>query len=114
MDNLKLRSLLRSIGKWYFVSFIEDVIKNYTLLQNPTYKKNFISRFCYSADGGEILLSSATTKVDKMLVIIRENAIKKALEQVAFETNPSLVPEGTIERAKAILKSIEKGIIVLP
>ena len=114
MNESQLKRTINTVGKWYFVSFIGDVLVNYSKLQDSLKKEDFISKMRDRVDGGEISYESARTKINAMISMVRERKVMEALQIIVNETNPSKVPEGTINQAKEMLAKIQSGYESLP
>jgi len=114
MDYSWLRRKINTVGVWYFVTFIEEAVKEYVVLEDLDKKKVFIENHRLSADEGIITKSSARTKVDAMLAIIRLKQVLEAIEIIIEETSPKKVPKNTIEKALKIRESIQNGKIAIP
>lgn len=114
MDYSWLRRKLNTIGVWYFVTFIEEILKKHVELEDPDKKSVFIENHMISADGGKITYASATTKVNAMLSIIHTKKVMEAVQIIIEETSPTKVPKNTIENAVKIREGINNGILVLP
>jgi len=114
MDHTWLRRKINTVGVWYFVTFLKEVLENYNALQDGEKKQRFIEKTKDGAHGGEISDASASTKVNAVLSIIRARKVTEALQVIVEETSPTKVPMNTIENAVAILDGIKNGTIVLP
>jgi hypothetical protein len=114
MEYSWLRRKINTIGVWYFVTLIEEVLKEYALLKDSDKKKVFIENHRMSADEGIISESSATSKVNAMLAIIRSKKVLEAVQIIIKETSPKKVPKNTIENAIKIRESIQSGRIAIP
>ena len=113
MNDSQLIRKIQTIGKWYFVTFIGDVLENFSELKDSAKKEGFIEKMRERVDGGEISIQSARTKINTIMSIIRERKVKEALQIIVNDTNQNKVPEGTIERAKEMLLKIEAGYYTL-
>ena len=114
MDDSWLRRKIHTIGVWYFVTYIEEVLKKHVELEDSDKKKVFIEEHRMSVDEGTITESSATTKVNTMLAIIHSKKLPEAVQIIIEETSPNKVPKNTIENAVKIREGINNGIFVLP
>ncbi len=114
MDYSWLRRKINTIGVWYFVTFIEETLKECVELKDSDKKKVFIENHRMSVEEGKISESSATTKVNAILSIIHSKKVLEAVEIIIAETSPKKVPKNTIENAVRIREGIKNGAIVLP
>lgn len=104
MDYDWVRRKINTIGVWYFVTFIEEVLENYGDFSDVDKKQHAIRNMKQAAKGGEVSDTSATVKVNTMLLLIRSHKILEALEIIIKETNPSKVSKNTVEKATSILE----------
>ena len=114
MNESQLIRKIQTIGKWYFVTFIGELLENYSELQDRAKKESFIEKMRERVDGGEISIQSARTKINTMIAIIRVRKVMEALQIIVNNTNQSKIPAGTIERAKEMLVKIKAGRYTLP
>ena len=114
MDYSRLKRKIQTVGTWYFVTFITEVLIHYDQLEDAETKRHLIEKLKKSASCGEISFASTRAKVNAMLAIIRAKQVRAALTIIVEETNANKVPQDTVCYAETLIRYLDEGRIKLP